>query len=354
MVLLLVLGPLLLPESRDPDAGRLDLVSAALSLAAILATVYGIKQFAEDGRGTQPAAWVLAGLVLGAVFVRRQRTLPYPLVDLDLFRNPVFSAALSTQALAVAAVAGPFFVISQFMQLVLGLSPLQAGLWALPGTIAGAAGPLLAPVLARRFRPAYVVAGGLVIAAAGAAVLTQVQADSGLAAVVIGHALLSFGIGPALTITVDMLIGAAPPARAGAASAISETSIELGNALGIALLGSVGIAIYRAALSDSVPAGVPLEAADAARDTIGGAVGVAPTLPPTLATQLLGTARAAFTDALQVTAGVSAAVVLALAVLAAALLRRASTEPVPSEPAERPARDARRLEPQSGTSGSTQ
>ena len=151
-----------------------------------------------------------------------------------------------------------------------------------------------------------------------------------------------------------MLIGAAPPARAGAASAISETSIELGNALGIALLGSVGIAIYRAALSDSVPAGVPLEAADAARDTIGGAVGVAPTLPPTLATQLLGTARAAFTDALQVTAGVSAAVVLALAVLAAALLRRASTEPVPSEPAERPARDARRLEPQSGTSGSTQ
>ena len=354
MVLLLVLGPLLLPESRDPDAGRLDLVSAALSLAAILATVYGIKQFAEDGRGTQPAAWVLAGLVLGAVFVRRQRTLPYPLVDLDLFRNPVLSAALSTQALAVAAVAGPFFVISQFMQLVLGLSPLQAGLWALPGTIAGAAGPLLAPVLARLFRPAYVVAGGLVIAAAGAAVLTQVQADSGLAAVVIGHALLSFGIGPALTITVDMLIGAAPPARAGAASAISETSIELGNALGIALLGSVGIAIYRAALSDSVPAGVPLEAADAARDTIGGAVGVAPTLPPTLATQLLGTARAAFTDALQVTAGVSAAVVLALAVLAAALLRRASTEPVPSEPAERPARDAPRLEPQSGTSGSTQ
>ena len=353
MILLLLVGPLLLPESRDPDAGRLDLTSAALSLASILATVYGIKQFAEDGRGVLPVAWVLAGLVIGTLFVRRQRTSPYPLVDLALFRNPIFSAALTTQALAVVAIAGPFFVISQFMQLVLGLSPLEAGLWALPGTIAGAAGPLLAPVLARRFRPAYVVAGGLVIAA-GAAVLTQVQADGGLAAVVIGHALLSFGIGPALTITVDMLIGSAPPTRAGAASALSETSIELGNALGIALLGSVVTAVYRGALSDAIPAGVPTEAADAARDTIGGAVGVAGALPAPLAAQLLETARGAFTDALQVTAGVSAAVVLGLAVIALIVLRQASMEHAPPEPAERLRAEGQRLEPQSGISGSTQ
>lgn len=354
MILLLLVGPLLLPESRDPDAGRLDLTSAALSLASILATVYGIKQVAEDGWGMLPAAWVLAGLVIGTLFVRRQRTSPYPLVDLALFRNPVFSAALSTQALAVVAVAGPFFVISQFMQLVLGLSPLEAGLWALPGTIAGAAGPLLAPVLARRFRPAYVVAGGLAISAAGAAVLALAQADGGLAAVVVGHALLSFGIGPALTITVDMLISSAPPARAGAASALSETSIELGNALGIALLGSVVTAVYRGALSDAIPAGVPPEAAEAARDTIGGAVGVAADLPAPLAAQLLETARGAFTDALQVTAGVSAAVVLGLAVIALVALRQASMDHAPPEPAERPARESTRLEPQSGISGSTQ
>jgi DHA2 family multidrug resistance protein-like MFS transporter len=321
MALLLVAGPLLLPEYRDPQAGRLDLRSAGLSLAAVLLVIYGLKQFAQDGLGWPPALSMLAGLGVGLVFVRRQQRAAEPLLDLRLFANRAFSAALATNTLGFFVAFGAFLFIAQYLQLVLGLSPLRAGLWTAPSGGGFIVGSLLTPLLVRRVRPAFVMTGGLVLAAVGFGLLTQVDAASGLAVVVTGSVVLSLGLAPVFTLAADLAIGAAPPARAGAASAVSETSSEFGGALGIAILGSVATAIYRGQLTDAVPAGVPPQAAAAARDTLGGVVAVVGQLPGRSGVELLDAARQAFTQGLQLTFAVSAAVAVGIAILVVSLLR---------------------------------
>ena len=260
------------PRSR---AGRLDLLSAALSLAAVLAVIYGLKQIAEDGLGWPPALSIVAGLAIGAVFVRRQQRLADPLIDLRLFRVPAFSASLATYTLGIFVAFGAFLFIAQYLQLVLGLSPLEAGLWTVPSSGAFIVGSMLTPMIVRRVRPAFVMAAGLALAAAGFGVLTQVDGASGLAVLVTGSVVFSLGLAPVFTLATDLIVGTAPPERAGAASAISETGSEFGGALGIAILGSIGTAVYRGEMADAVPTGVPPEAAELARDTLGGAVAAA-------------------------------------------------------------------------------
>ena len=320
MALLLVLGPILLPEFRDPKAGRPDLLSALLSVAAVLGVIYGLKQIAAHGVGWLPALSIGAGLALAAVFVRRQRRLADPLIDLRLFRAPAFSASLATYMLATFAVFGPYVFIAQYLQLVLGLSPMKAGLWSMPFAVGFVVGSMLSPVIARRVRPAFMMGVGLVIAAVGFVALAQVDGTSGLAVIVVSTVVFSLGLSPVFTLANDLIIGAAPPERAGAASAISETCSEFGGALGIAILGSIGTAIYRRAMAGSVVDGIPPDAAVAARDTLGGAVAAAGQLPG-LGTVLLDTARKAFTHGLHVTAITSALVVLGMAVLVMVSLR---------------------------------
>jgi DHA2 family multidrug resistance protein-like MFS transporter len=322
MVLLLALGPVLLPEFREPAAGRIDLLSAALSLVAVLAVIYGLKQAAQDGLGWLPSLSVAAGLTVGATFLRRQCALREPLIDLQLFRVPAFSAAMATNTLAIFAAFGAFLFTAQYLQLVLGLSPVQAGLWTLPESAGFIVGSILAPVLARRMRPAYVISAGLVLAAAGLGLLTQVGTGSGLAILVTGSAVLSLGISPVVTLATDLIVGAAPPERAGAAAAMSETATELGGALGIAILGSIGAAVYRAGMAHAVMFGVPPEAAEAARGTLGGAGAATAWLPMPLGGELLATARDAFAQGFSLAAAITAVLVLAMAVVAATMLRR--------------------------------
>ncbi len=331
MALILALGPVLLPEFRDPDAGRLDLVSAALSLAAVLAVIYGLKQTAQDGPAWPPAVSIAAGLALAALFVHRQRRAADPLIDLRLFREPAFSASLATYLLGTFVGFGAFLFIFQYLQVVLGLSPLEAGLWTMPYFAAFIVGSLLTAVIARRIRPAFAMAGGLTLAAVGFALLTQVEVGSGLAVLLAASVTFSLGLAPVFTLATDLIVGTAPAERAGSASAVSETSSELGGALGIAILGSIGTAVYRAQVDDEFPAGVPPEAAGAARDTLGGAAAAAEDLPGPLAAGLLDTAREAFTQAMHVAGITSAAVAAGTAVLAAVLLRNVR---VGSEPAD--------------------
>jgi MFS transporter, DHA2 family, multidrug resistance protein len=327
MVVLLVLGPRLLPEYRDPDAGRPDLPSAALSLAAVLTVIFGLKQIAQDGVAWLPALSIVAGLVIGIVFVRRQRTLADPFIDLALFRMPAFSASLAAYGLGIFVVFGGFLFLPQYLQLVLGLSPLQAGLWTLPWALSFVVGSNLTPMIVRRFRPAFVMGAGLVLAAVGFGVFTQVDASSGFGVIVTGSVIFSLGTAPVFTLTNDLIIGSAPPERAGAAAGLSETAAEFGGALGIAVFGSIGVAIYRGAMAGEVPAGVPFDAAQTARDTLGGAIEVAGQVPGQLGTALIDAARDAFTAGLHVAATISAIGAIGIAVLVVTLLRHVRTGP---------------------------
>jgi len=320
MVALLVLGPKLLPEFRDPGAGRLDLVSAGLSIVAVLAVIYGLKEIAADGLHRTPVLSILVGLLVGLLFVRRQRTLADPLIDLQLFRSRRFSAALAANTLSLAIAFGIFLLIAQYLQLVLGYSPLEAGLWTVPSSGGFIAGSLLAPLVVRVVRPAYVVAGGLLLTAAGLGILALVQADSSVALVVAGSVVVALGVAPPVTLGTDLVVGCVPPERAGVASGISETGAELGGALGIAILGSISVAVYRGQIVDSAPDRVPLQAG--AEDTLSGATEAAERLPGPLGESLLDVARDAFTQGMQLAALVAAAVAIVTAIVTGILLRR--------------------------------
>ena len=337
MVLLLAVGPLLLPEYRDPHAGALDLASAALSLTAVLAVIYGFKRIAEHGLDALPLLCIAAGLVIGALFLRRQAKLSDPLIDLRLFRVPAFGASLAVYMLSCFVLFGAFVFIAQYLQGVLGLSPLHAGLWTVPWALAFVVGSMLTPLAVKRAPPSAVVCGGMVVAAASFALLTQAGATSGLAVIVPATIAMSIGLAPAFTLATDFVVGAAPAERAGAAAAISETSSEFGGALGIAIFGSLGTIVYRGAMADGVPAGVAADVADAARSTLGAAVAAAAQLPGEAGARLLDVARAAFVDALQVTAIVGAVTLIVTAIAAAKLLRpppAATAQSIAPRPAE--------------------
>jgi DHA2 family multidrug resistance protein-like MFS transporter len=327
MLLLLALGPWLLPEYRDTQAGRLDLLSAAQSLLAVLAVIYGLKRIAEAGMGVLTLAAIAVGVAIGVAFIRRQGRLADPLIELRLFRVPAFSAALAINTLAFFIAFGGFLFIAQYLQLVLGLSALQAGLWSVPSGAAFAIGSTIAPRLVRLVRPGFVVAGGLLVAAAGFALLSTVDRTGGLVRLVVAYGVLSLGLSFAFTLAVDLMVGTAPPERAGAASAISETSSEFGGALGIAVLGSVIVAIYRRAMGEARIEGVPQAALEAARANLGVAADTAATLPGPAGAALFDAGREAFARAFETTATISAAVALAAAVLAASMLRRVGMPP---------------------------
>jgi MFS transporter, DHA2 family, multidrug resistance protein len=329
MLLLLVLGPKLLPEFRDSEAGRLDVVSAGMSIVAVLGVIYGLKEMAANGFAATPLLSIAFGLAIGLLFVRRQQTLADPLVDLNLFRSRTFSASLAANTLSIAIAFGVFLFIAQYLQLVLGLSPLEAGLWTVPSAFGFIAGSILAPALVRLVRPAFVVAGGLVVTAAGLGLLAQVEAGSGVALVVASSVVIALGVAPPVTLGTDLVVGCVAPERAGVASGISETGAELGGALGIAVLGSIGVAVYRTQIADAVPAGVPPEASESAKDTLAGATDAIEGLPGELGGQLLDAARDAFTQGLQVVAVAASVVAISTAVLAAILLRSTGTRRPP-------------------------
>ena len=321
MAALMIVGPLLLPEFRDPDAGRMDISSAALSLAAVLAVIYGIKHGAEYGFGWVPVVAVVVGVLLGALFVRRQQRLDDPLIDLALFRRPAFSASLAVNILGLFIAFGSFLFIAQYLQLVLGLSPLQAGIWSMPCGLAFVVSSMLTAGIVGRVQPAYVMAGGLVVAAIGFGLLAWAGAERNLPLLVGAFTLFSLGLGPVFTLTTDLIVGSVPPERAGVASGMSETSAELGGALGIALLGSIVTAIYRRLMADAAIAGADAQTLAVAHDTLGGALTVAEGLSASAGAALVATAQAAFVEGFVLVALVCAGGALLAAVLAGRLLR---------------------------------
>jgi len=336
MLLLIVVGPVLLPEFRDESAGRLDLTSVALSLAAVLPVIYGLKEMARVGVTGGAVAASVAGVLFGVVFVRRQRGLADPLLDLRLFANRSFSAALGVNLLLGIVMAGVSFLSTLYLQVVRGLSPLHAGLWLVPQfVVMGACMMFLAPVLGRRIRPAYVVAIGLTIAAPGILLLTQVGTDS-LGLLVVGLVIATGGIALPMSVGMNVVLASAPPEKAGSAASLLETSGEFGIAVGVAALGSLATFVYRSELADRIPVGTPAASAHAARESINEATTAAATLSGSLGTGLLDAARAAFTAGLNTVAAVGAALFLALGVVALVALRQIGPPPQGDSAADKP------------------
>ncbi|TDB81624.1 MFS transporter [Micromonospora sp. KC721] len=317
MLLLLVTGPLLLPERRRPDPGRVDLPSVLLSLAAVLPIVYGLKHLARHGWHPVVPLATAVGVAAGVAFVRRQRALADPLLDLSLFARRAVRPVLVVLVAGGVLLGGSTLLVTQYLQLVGQLSPLRAGLWLLPSTLAMIVGTMLAPVLAARFGAGPVMASGLLVAAGGFAVLAGAGAG-GTGAVLAGWTVVAFGNGLPAGLGVDLVVGAVPPQRAGAASGLCETSTEFGLATGIAVLGSAATAVYRGRLGQAVPDGIPAADAATALDGLSGALRVAHRLP-----EVLAPAREAYTAALAVVAVAGAVVSVALAVLTALALRPA-------------------------------
>lgn len=313
MAVVLLAGPVLLPEYRDPAAGRVDLVSVGLSLAAVLPLVYGLKQLAVEGPHSlsTPLAAIVVGAVFGVAFVRRQLNLESPLLDLRLFGNRPFTAVLVALVFAGVAMAGTGLMVTQYLQSVLGFTPLDAALLFAPMGLGVAVGTMTAPALARRMAPTAAIAGGLAFSVLGCALLTRVDSEGGLPLVIAGITVLALGTGPLFALGTGLVIGSVPQERAGSAASMSETSNYFGGSLGLALLGVIGAAVYRAHMAASVAAGAPA----AAGETLAGATSASQSLPPAQATELLHAAKDAFTSGVNLTGVIGAVIFGALAVL---------------------------------------
>ncbi|MEU8477949.1 MFS transporter [Streptomyces hygroscopicus] len=324
MVLLLALVPLLVPEFKDPRPGAFDLPSVPLSMAAVLPVIYGLKKMAADnGVGPVPVLSVVAGLAIGAVFVHRQRTRRDAMISPELFRHRGFGPSIAINALAAFAMMGSAYFTTQYLQSVLGKGALEAALWSLaPSVCVGFAGPAAAAAVQRGANRALVIGAGFLSGAIGYGILALAGTDA-LWTVLIGAAVLASGIVTVMSLVTDLAIGTVPPQRAGSAAALLETGQEFGGAMGMAVLGSVGTAVYRSDVEDSLGHGLPTGTLDQARETLGAAVAVAGRVKGRAGEQVLDAAREAFTHGMQIASAAGAVVLLAGAVLALVTLRRA-------------------------------
>ncbi|MEU7896032.1 MFS transporter [Nonomuraea sp. NPDC049152] len=320
MAMLLLAGPFLVPESRNPSAGRLDAISVVLSLATILPIIYGLKEAARTGWDVPPIAAIVAGLVLMLVFVQRQRKLSSPLLDLSLFNSRALATAALLALCAPLFSGGTTLMATLFLQMVQGLMPFRVALWMLAPAIAMIVVGNLAAATARKVRPAYVLAAGAVLAAIGMLVITQVtNSPTGLATLLTGLTIAFVGGGAVGILSATLIMSSAPPEKAGSAGSLSGTLGELGTALGVAILGLIGTVVYRAEVT--VPAGVPAGAAGAARESIASAVPAARQVSGQAGADLLTSVRDAFTSGLNVVALIAAVLFLGLAILAIVGLR---------------------------------
>jgi len=327
MITLVSLGAALVPEFRAPQPGRFDMFSSLLSLGAALPVIYGMQEIAANGADTARIAAIAAGLVVAIGFVVRQARRAHPMIDLTLFRSRGFSGAAALSLVAMFAVVGFAIFATQYLQSVLGMSPFTAALWSLVPMAGTAVAVPLSQVLVQRVDRAYVAAGGLLVAAAGYGMLTQVQVHSPLWFVLIGAAVYAGGVIGAMTVGNELIMGAVSPERAGAAAAVVETASEFGGAFGMAVLGSIGIAVYRSDLAAHAPAHLPGGVLSAARSTLGGALSVATHAPAGLGTDLVAAARTAFSHGLDAAALGAAIAMLVAAIVTARYFRGVTVVP---------------------------
>jgi DHA2 family multidrug resistance protein-like MFS transporter len=296
MVVALVAGLLLLPESRSEKPGRVDAIGTVLSVAGMVAAVYGVKHLGKGDLDVLTLLVLGAGVAMLALFVWRCLRQDEPMLAVRLFANPVFRSGVATALVSSTAMMALLFVGSQWLQLVQGWSPLGAGVALLPMAVGGLVGPPLAPAVAARLGARNVVVAGLVVLAAGLLVLWLLPRPMPYAGIAVSLLLVGFGTA-ALGLASALIMGAAPAHQAGSAAAVEEMSYEVGGVLGIALLGSLAGVVYRHGL----PSGAP----EAAVESVTGALGTA--VEPA--------ALASYTDAFGIVGLAGAVITLLVAVV---------------------------------------
>ncbi|MFE1628712.1 MFS transporter [Brevibacillus reuszeri] len=314
MALLLLTASHLLPDYRDPAPGRLDMASVVLSMCTILPVIYGLKEIAKQGLEPLPLIAIAAGVAFGTLFVRRQKRLDSPLIDLRLFANPTFSTALGG-LFGITLTGASMLFIAQHLQFVEGLSPLRAAMCMLPGVVASMTGMLLSPLIARLIRPSLLIGAGLAFSATGCIILSQVTAGSGLSTLIVGYILFNAGVAPFASLSSDLIVGSAPPAKAGSAASLLQTSGEFAFALGIAVLGSIGTYVYRTQIVGFIPRDVSMSTHGATLESLAGAVSSAKALPEPIASTILHGAQVAFTNGMHAVVAISGVLMIAIAVL---------------------------------------
>ena len=323
MVLLVALGPVLLPESRSTVA-RVDLVSSVLSLAAILPLVHVIQSSAAGGWSRGHLPYAVLGAVAAVAFCYRQARIDHPMIDVGLLRRPGFGGSLVVQVLGMFGVMGNAVLVTQYLQSVLDMSPLAAALWSLlPSVFVGGAAPAAAAAAAKAGRPP-VMAGGFGVAAGGFLLMRLAGADSSVLPALVGASFVAIGLVSVATLVTEHALAVAPAERAGAVSAVVETAGELGGALGMAVLGSVLAAVYSSRVAELLPSGLAGSASHAARQTLGQASVVADRMGGGTGAAVLGAARSAYVQAMHVTDLTAAAVLVAGALVALLTLPRAA------------------------------
>ncbi|QAY61100.1 MFS transporter [Microbacterium protaetiae] len=332
LIPLLLCAPLLVPESRDPRPGRVDPISILLSVGAMVPVVYAVKELAVYGFSGPVVGLLLAGGACGVLFVRRQQRAQTPMLDMALFRSRMFTGALLVNLLSVLALVGFLFFVSQHLQLILGLSPLQAGLALVPSLVAMITAGLLVVPISSRISPRVVIPVALAFSAGGYVAVALTTGPDVLLPIVVAAVSLGIGIGAAETVSNELILTAAPVEKAGAASAVSETAYEVGTVLGTSIIGGLLTAVYRGAIV--VPSGVPDAWVAPARETLAGAIAVADELGGEVGTALRDAAAAAFDAGVGVTAFIGAGLMAIAAVLAAIMLTpsrgRHAVRPMPA------------------------
>ncbi|MGW2153220.1 MFS transporter [Nonomuraea sp. NPDC001699] len=326
MVLLLILAPFLVPESKNPSPGNIDVASIVLSLAGMISFVYGVKTFAEGKEPGIGFVTFFAGLLLLALFVIRQLRMPVPMINVRLFKVRAFTGAVLTDLLSIFSLVGALFALTQFLQLVVGLSVIQSALWMLPQAAVSAFAGFIAAALVKRIPTSIIVSVGVLITAGGFATLLTLTPDTEPWRIAIALCLVGLGAGVGMTLTNDLIMSSVRPEQSGQAAAISESAYELGTAFGTAILGSVLLGFYRTGLADAAPAGLPAGVLAAAKETLAAALFYAQELPSAIGAALAMAATDSFTTALARTGGIAALILLAVAVFAGIMLRGVSAQ----------------------------
>lgn len=331
MLLLLTLAPFLVPESRDPEPRRIDMPSVILSLAGITLLTYGVKSFATNTELNIESLTFFAGIILLATFVIRQLRIPTPMINVRLFRVRSFSGAVITDLLSVFSLVGAMFALTQFLQLVAGLSVIDSALWMLPQAAATACAGFIAAALVKRFPTAVIVGIAMLITAGGFALLLTLTPDTKPWQIAIALCLIGGGAGMGLTLTNDLIMSSVQAEQSGQAAAISETAYELGTAFGTAVLGSMLLSFYRNGLADTAPAGLPEQIVNSAKEALASALMYAQELPAEIGASLAAAASESFTTALAATGGIAALILLAVSLFAGVMLRGVSAHADPSQ-----------------------